>query len=122
MAERFRGIYKVIYNKYYIDEIYDVAIVQNLLRTTRGLARFDLVIIDGIVNGVATLTRWVSVISGLVDSVFVDGLVNGLADTVKVVGDRLRRLQNGRIQSYAYAVATGTVVLVILGLLIGFPR
>jgi NADH-quinone oxidoreductase subunit L len=122
MAERFRGFYKVIYNKYYIDEIYDAAVVQNLLRSTRGLARFDLKIVDGIVNGVGTLTRWVSIISGLIDSIFVDGLVNGVADTVKVAGDRLRRIQNGRIQSYAYAVATGTVVLVILGLLIGFPR
>jgi len=122
LAERFRGLYGLIYNKYYVDEIYDAAVVQNVLRTMVGLARFDARIIDGIVNGVGTLTRWASIVSGWIDSGFVDGLVNGVADAAKVAGDRIRRLQTGRIQSYAYAVATGTMILVILGLLIGFPR
>jgi len=122
LAKRFRVIHQLLLNKYYVDEIYDWAVVRNVLRTMRGLYRFDAKIIDGIVNGVATLTRWTSIVSGWIDSAFVDGMVNAVADAAKVAGERLRRLQTGRIQSYAYAVATGTVLLVILGLLIGFPR
>jgi uncharacterized membrane protein len=37
-------------------------------------------------------------------------------------GANLRRLQTGRIQSYAYAVITGALLLVIIGVLIGIPR
>jgi len=122
LAERFKGLYRLIYNKYYVDELYQATVISGVLKSMVALARFDLKVIDGIVNGVATLTRWTAVVSGWIDNGFVDGLVNGLADAAKVAGDRLRRLQTGRIQNYAYAVATGTLVLVIIGLLIGFPR
>jgi NADH-quinone oxidoreductase subunit L len=74
------------------------------------------------VNGTAWLTRGVSLASGWIDRVFVDGLVNGAAAACKDAGASLRRLQTGRIQSYAYAVITGVLLLVIIGVLIGIPR
>jgi NADH-quinone oxidoreductase subunit L len=88
----------------------------------RFLARFDTVVVDGMVNGMAWLMRGTAVVSGWIDRVFVDGLVNGAAALCKDAGANLRRMQTGRIQNYAYAAVTGVLLLVIVGVLIGIPR
>ena len=77
--------------------------------------------IDGLVNGMGWLTRGLSTISGWIDRTFVDGLVNGAAAACKDAGAGLRRAQTGRIQSYAFALVTGVLLLVIVGILIGIP-
>ena len=46
-------LYALSKNKFYIDELYDATIVRPLLALARGALRFDLDVIDGIVNGVA---------------------------------------------------------------------
>ena len=122
LATRFAGLYRLIYNKYFVDEFYQATVVNGVLRLMRFLARFDLVVVDGIVNGTAWLMRGVAVLSGWADSVFVDGLVNGAAAICKDAGAGLRRFQTGRIQNYAYVVVTGVLLLVIVGVLIGIPR
>jgi len=43
----------------------------------------------------------VSLFSGWLDNLFVDGLVNGTAAVLRGGGNRVRRLQTGRIQSSA---------------------
>ncbi len=122
VAERFAGLYRLLYNKYFVDELYDATVIRGVLNLMRFLARFDQVVIDGLVNGSAWLVRGVAVLSGWIDKVFVDGLVNGAAAICKDAGAVLRKLQTGRIQSYAYAVVTGVLLLVIIGVLIGIPR
>ncbi len=121
-AARFRTLHRLLENKYYVDEAYQSTVVAAVLGAMRAFARFDRVVIDGLVNGSAWLTRGVSMASGWIDRVFVDGLVNGAAALCKDAGASLRRLQTGRIQSYAYAVITGVLLLVIIGVLIGIPR
>ena len=121
-AARFAGLYRLLLNKYYVDEFYKATVINGVLALMRALARFDKIVIDGMVNGTAWLTRGVSAASGWVDRTFVDGLVNGAAAACKDAGASLRRLQTGRIQSYAYAVITGVLLLVIIGVLIGIPR
>ncbi|MDP6417830.1 MAG: NADH-quinone oxidoreductase subunit L [Candidatus Krumholzibacteria bacterium] len=121
-AEKYSKLYQLLLGKYFIDEIYDAAIVKNLFRLMYRLARFDLLVIDGIVNGAAHVTRWTAIFSGWFDNTFVDGMVNGTASTARWAGSHLRKLQTGRIQSYVYAVATGVVILAVLGLIVGFPR
>jgi NADH:ubiquinone oxidoreductase subunit 5 (subunit L)/multisubunit Na+/H+ antiporter MnhA subunit len=50
-----RGFGKVLYNKWYVDEVYDAVIVRPLVGMSRGLWRFvDRGLIDGAVNGSAT--------------------------------------------------------------------
>ena len=58
LAARFSRLYDLIYNKWYVDEAYDLLIVQPTLGFARFLWSFDAVIIDGIVNGIGTITRW----------------------------------------------------------------
>ncbi|MCB1161180.1 MAG: NADH-quinone oxidoreductase subunit L [Candidatus Krumholzibacteriia bacterium] len=121
-AARFATLYRLLLNKYFVDEFYQRTVINGVLRLMKSFATFDRVIVDGIVNGMAWLTRGASVFSGWVDKTFVDGLVNGAAAVCKDAGAGLRRLQNGRIQNYAYVVITGVLVLVIAGVLIGIPR
>ncbi len=121
-AEKASGLYRLLYNKYFVDEFYDASVIRGVLALMRFLKRFDELVIDGIVNGSAFLTKGVAFFGGWLDNRFVDGMVNGTATTARLAGDRIRRMQTGRIQSYAYAVVTGIVILVLVVLLMGFPR
>src|SRR5262249_14259758 len=55
LGERFAGIHRVLENKYYVDEIYDAAVVQPIrIVSEEGLWKdVDMRLIDGTVNGVA---------------------------------------------------------------------
>jgi NADH-quinone oxidoreductase subunit L len=87
IAERWKGLYKVVYNKYYIDEIYETLFVKSLKRLGTGLWKgFDDFIIDGTVNGIA----------------YFIGFLSSL----------LRRVQTGVVQNYAFSMVVGGVILV----------
>ena len=87
MARRFGGVYRLLLNKYYVDELYDAAVVHPVETISReGLWRgFDVTVIDGAVNGAASI---------------VDG-----GSSV------LRRLQTGSVRAYAGSVILGVVLI-----------
>jgi NADH-quinone oxidoreductase subunit L len=81
------GIYRFVLNKWYFDELYDAVIVQPLLRLSEKLWKVgDAAIIDGIPNGIASLTSGSS--------------------------SQVVRIQTGSIANYAFAMLIGVVVLV----------
>jgi NADH-quinone oxidoreductase subunit L len=80
-------LYDVVYNKYYVDEIYDVVIVRR--------------IVDG------SVWLWKAF-----DAAFIDGIVNGVASLVRGAGDRLRRVQTGVVGNYAFSLLLGAVLIV----------
>ena len=84
---RFAGLYKAVYNKWYIDELYDFLFVNPCKRIGTFLWRgFDVKVVDGVVNGVA----WV----------------------VRGIGSGLRYTQSGYLHNYAVAMVVGVVVIV----------
>jgi len=87
IAGRVPGLYDLVLNKYYVDEIYDAAIVRR------------------IVNGSVWL--WEAF-----DDAFIDGIVNGIAALVQGAGARTRRLQSGVVGNYALSLLLGAVILV----------
>jgi NADH-quinone oxidoreductase subunit L len=87
IAESVPGIYDWVYNKYYVDEIYDIFIVRR------------------IVNG--SIWLWQAF-----DAAFIDGMVNGIASAVRGAGDRVRRIQTGVVGSYAFSLLLGAIVIV----------
>ena len=88
-------LYRLSFDKYYVDEAYDLAIVRPYMLATRAAAWFDLHIIDGLVNLTTVITVFGSWLSGLFDNYVVDGLMNLAANSKVVAGGRLRRLQSG---------------------------
>jgi len=106
-------IFRLVYNKYYVDEIYDAVIVQPYLVLTRAASWFDAHIIDGIVNLVGTLTVFGSWLSGLFDNYVVDGLVNYLSNLTLSTGERMRRLQTGSINGYLYGILAAVMLILL---------
>jgi NADH-quinone oxidoreductase subunit L len=89
IATRFRGLYRLLLNKYYVDEVYDAAVVKPI-RTAS-----EHVLWQGVDVGV------------------IDGAVNGTALVVATGSGMLRRLQTGSVRAYAGSMFIG--VIVILG-------
>jgi NADH-quinone oxidoreductase subunit L len=85
-------VYDLVYHKYYVDEIYDAAVVEPLKQGSEFL--------------------WHGV-----DEKVVDGAVNGSATTVGWLSSHLRKLETGFVQNYALAILIGVVL--ITGYLIG---
>lgn len=87
MAGQFSGIHRVLLNKYYVDEIYDAAIVQPIKRLSTGFLwrGVDAGIIDGTVNGVGLVVRGWSAV--------------------------LRRVQTGSVRAYAMSIFLGVVTI-----------
>ena len=110
-------IYRLVYNKYYVDELYNAVFVNGTLLLTRICAGFDRYVIDNIVDGSAALTRLVSWVNGLFDNYVIDGIVNRLADGTIVVGNRFRQLQTGSINGYLYVIVVGVVVVMVARLM-----
>jgi NADH-quinone oxidoreductase subunit L len=114
IADSIKPLYKLSYNKWYIDEFYNGVIVAATLALTRFLAWFDLAVIDGIVNGTASVTRLFAKVSGIFDSVVVDGAVNASAYFSGVLGLFFRRLQTGKVQTYLVMVIFSLVIILFL--------
>jgi NADH-quinone oxidoreductase subunit L len=86
-ARRMHGLYTLLSHKYYVDELYDSAIVQPIkLLSTGGL--------------------WQGVDAG-----GIDGAVNGIGQTVRGGSSVLRRLQTGSVRTYAAFLFLGVVLI-----------
>lgn len=112
LVSTMKPLYTFSLNKWYFDEFYNKTFVAGLLGFSNLIYWFDSKIIDGIVNGSATITRAVSTFTGGFDKYVVDGLVNLMAYLSGFFGLLFRRLQTGKVQTY--------IVLVIFSIIIFF--
>jgi NADH-quinone oxidoreductase subunit L len=114
LAARWGGLYRLIYNKYYVDQIYDAMFVNRTKDLGTTLGAFDRGVIDGLfVNGAGWVTRAFSSISMVWDKWIIDGLVNLAARIVWIFSYPVRMIQSGRVSNYALLIVLG--VLVFLG-------
>jgi NADH-quinone oxidoreductase subunit L len=86
-ATTFAPLYRLLLNKYYVDEIYDASVVRPLGAVSR----------DGLWRGV--------------DVGVIDGAVNGVGSIVDAGAASLRRLQTGSIRTYASSLFVGVVLI-----------
>jgi NADH-quinone oxidoreductase subunit L len=98
------ALYRLFDRKWYFDEIYQAVFVNGTLALARFWSAFDAYIIDGIVNGAATLTRFTSWLNGLFDAYVIDGLVNAVANITFWTGNKFRRIQTGNINAYLFVI------------------
>jgi NADH-quinone oxidoreductase subunit L len=99
IAASLGALYTLVYNKYFVDEVYDATVVEPLITGSRTVLwhGMDQGIIDGIVNGVGTQSRG--------------------------IGGVLRLFQSGNIRSYATWVVLGSVaLLIVMGVMEGVGR
>jgi NADH-quinone oxidoreductase subunit L len=114
LVQKFGGLYRLIYNKYYVDQIYDAMFVNRTKDLGTTLGAFDRGVIDGLfVNGAGWMTRAFSSISMVWDKWIIDGLVNLAARIVWIFSYPVRMIQSGRVSNYALLIVLG--VLVFLG-------
>lgn len=99
-VEQFPGLYRMLWFKWYFDELYSVILVRPALVVAGWCRSFDTRCIDGFIGGLGWLTVKVSRGGGWVDLGIVDGLVNVIADTINGIGERLRGVQTGYLRSY----------------------
>ncbi|HEY2961886.1 MAG TPA: NADH-quinone oxidoreductase subunit L [Pyrinomonadaceae bacterium] len=112
-AQRLRPLYLASYNKYWVDEFYGWAITRRTMDAARAVFSFDSRVVDGIVNGLAALSRLFSRIVGGIDKYFVDGLVNIIAAfVVRLMSPLLRAAQTGLTQNYALVMVVGLMLAV----------
>jgi NADH-quinone oxidoreductase subunit L len=87
LAMRFPGLHRLLLHKYYVDELYDAAIVQPIrIASAEGLWK-------------------------RVDVRFIDGAVNRLGMLVAASGERVRLLQTGSVRAYAASLLIGVVLI-----------
>jgi NADH-quinone oxidoreductase subunit L len=114
-AQRLRPLYVASYNKYWVDEFYGWAVTRRTMDAARAVYAFDSKLVDGIVNGLATLSRLFSRIVGGIDKYFVDGLVNTIAAFImRLMSPLFRAAQTGLTQNYALVMVLGLMVAVLL--------
>jgi NADH-quinone oxidoreductase subunit L len=113
-----RGIYTVIYNKYFVDEAYDWLVVRRTRQLSELLYSLDQRVIDGAVNLAGFIGRIVAAIDGMIDALVVDGAVNGVAHGLGAAGRAIRRTQTGRIQTYLAGAAVGVLLLILIARLL----
>jgi NADH-quinone oxidoreductase subunit L len=116
-VESARGLYRLVLNKYFVDEIYGRLILTPYRALCRASAWFDTWVVDGVVNAAGYLTLGTSYTSVGFDTYVVDGLVNLCGYTVRGFSWLFRRLQTGLVQSYATAMVLGIFILVSVYLL-----
>ncbi len=113
-AERFRGLYALLLNKYWVDEGYNAVFIDFGKRLCHRFWAVDAKGVDGAVNGTSWLTVALSQVSAKFDFHAVDGLVNAIADLIQGGSQAFKRIQTGVIQNYLLAMAMGVFVIVSL--------
>jgi NADH-quinone oxidoreductase subunit L len=81
-------LYRLVYNKYYIDEIYAWIVYKIYFVLSAGIAWFDRHVVDGFMNGLAFISQ--------------------------ASGSALKRLQSGQVQGYAMGFALGIGLLLAI--------
>ncbi len=92
IAQRFAGIHRILFNKYYIDELYSNLIVKPLVAFGKGIWAFDRNIVDGLVNLVAKGT--------------------------KGTGQSYSNVQSGQVQTYGLVTVIGGIAIFAIAFLI----
>ena len=104
----FAPIYKIVLNKYYIDEFANKTFIRGSVLIALLLKWFDEFVVDGIVLTVGRINKALGFVHAWFDKTIVDGLVNSVGALSNAFGAAFRLLQTGRIQQYvSFAVGGG---------------
>src|SRR5437867_4158603 len=114
LANRLKGAYALLWNKYWVDELYDRLAVEPSKGAGRLLDRMDAVVVDRAVIAVEQVTDLNAAGSTWFEKYVIYGLINVMGYANHIGARILRQLQTGLVHHYAAILVTGLVVLVNL--------
>jgi len=105
----------LLQNRYYMDAFYQRGIVLPVRdRLSAAVYWSNQHVLDGAVNGAASLARTLGQGAVWFDRNVIDGAVHGVAGIAGFTGGLLRYIQSGNVQRYAAFLFTGVVILAII--------
>jgi NADH-quinone oxidoreductase subunit L len=93
LSQQFNAVHRVLFNKYYVDELYSFIIVRPAIWTAK------------------------NILIGITDARIIEALVNGVPSAIAAFSSGLRKIQTGLMQHYATIMATGILIIVAIMLL-----
>jgi len=93
LMNQFKKLYNLLFNKYYVDEIYDFLIVTPIIKVSEKFL-------------------W-----KINDTLIIDGFINGTAELINDIARFIRRIQTGVAQFYALIMIFGITLIIFLLLL-----
>jgi NADH-quinone oxidoreductase subunit L len=88
LGSAFQPVYKLLFNKYWIDELYSKTLVQPVIKASE------------------------KIILGIVDTRIIEGIVNGVPNLIGAFSRKFRGIQTGLLSNYALVMAVGTLFIV----------
>ncbi|UVT15908.1 MAG: NADH-quinone oxidoreductase subunit L [Nitrospira sp.] len=113
-AEQFSGLYRILWNKYYVDELYDLIFVEPFKRLGAILDWFDRTVIDGIVRGVGRLADWGSAGSTWIEKYIIYAGLNVIGYSNHLAAREGRKMQSGMVHHYAAIIIAGIFLLALV--------
>ncbi|MEK7742289.1 MAG: NADH-quinone oxidoreductase subunit L [Nitrospirota bacterium] len=93
LAQKFNAAHKVLWNKYYVDELYSFIIVRPAIWTAK------------------------NILIGITDARIIEAIVNGVPKGIGEFSRILRKVQTGLLQHYAAIMALGVLIIMAVMLL-----
>ncbi len=94
IGDKFKAVYQVLWNKYYVDELYDFIIIRPVKWTAT------------------------NILVAVTDGKIIEGIVNGVPRMIGAFGQNIRKVQTGNLQHYAIGMCVGFVFFLTLILII----
>ncbi len=107
-------VYTTLLNKYYVDELYDLLVVEPTKKLGQGWDWFDRTIIDGIVRGVGEMTESSAWLITWIEKHVIYAGLNVVGYSNHLVARAWRKLQSGMVHHYAAIIVAGLFILVHL--------
>ncbi|MCD8741657.1 NADH-quinone oxidoreductase subunit L [Mucilaginibacter roseus] len=111
-------LFRLSYNQWYIDAIYNKLFVKGALALSNLLYWFDRTVIDGIVNLLRSITGTLSSLAEWADRYVVNGIIYLITVLVRRTGNLVRLFQGGKLQYYMYSMLAVVLLVFIFKLLI----
>ncbi|GBE34744.1 NADH-quinone oxidoreductase subunit 12 [bacterium BMS3Bbin06] len=94
LAERFGFVYRVLWNKYYFDELYNLIVIRPSIFVAR------------------------NILIGFTDGAIIEGIVNGVPAFIGWLGSRVRKVQDGLLQHYGTIMALGLFAILAIVMIV----
>jgi len=117
MQKALGGLFTVLKNKYYVDELYQTVFIKPAIWISEVFTSIwmDKIVIDGFLHGIARLFLNIgTVVRQYFDIPVINRGGDAVASGVSKTGGLATKMQSGQVQQYLVSALAGILVMVIL--------